>query len=80
MILEQQLLFYLINRFYFSCLSTLTQNLKMNYCTCTWLQDSTVDSMDYPVVSAGNKQHFLEVTDGGTSLSEVLLSAEMIYL
>ena len=43
-------------------------------------KDSTMDSMGYPMGSAGTKQYFSKVLDGGTSLSEVLLSEEMIHL
>ena len=52
----------------------------MKYCTCTCLQDLTVDSMGYPMGSAGTKQNFSKVADGRTSLSEALLTAEMTFM
>ena len=55
-------------------------NLKMNYCTFIWLQDLTVDSMGYPVGSADMKRYFSKVADSRTSLTEVLLTVEMIFL
>ena len=42
----------------------------------TFSQDSTVDSMDYPMVSAGTERYSSKIPDGKTSPNEVLLPAE----
>ena len=79
MILQQQLVFYLIICVYFSCKSSLTEKWKIRYFPCTSSETSKMDSMSYPVASAVTKRYVLKFHRGKSSSNEVLLPTKSIF-